>query len=68
MAQSNRTAPRTPELDPMFDAWALLQGVLLAQQSQLEALLSWQKAIVSANQELWDEWVCRWGGGVPIDA
>ena len=30
--------------------------------------LTWQNAIASCNQELWDEWVCRWGGGAPFDA
>jgi hypothetical protein len=68
MASSIRTASQTPELQPMFDVSALLQGLLQAQQSQLDALLAWQHAFVSVNQELWDEWVCRWGGGVPIDA
>ena len=68
MASSTRTASQTPQLQPMFDVSALLQGLLLAQQSQLDALLAWQKAVVSVNQELWNEWVCRWGGGVPIDA
>lgn len=68
MVSSTRTAPQTPELQPMFDVSALVQGLLRAQQAQLDAVLAWQKAVVSVNQELWDEWVCRWGGGVPIDA
>lgn len=68
MASSTRTAPQTPELQPMLDVPALFQGLLLAQQAQLDAVLAWQKAFVSVNQEIWDEWVCRWGGGVPIDA
>ena len=68
MVSSTRTAPQTPELQPIFDVSALVQGLLRAQQAQLDAVLAWQKAVVSANQELWDEWVCRWGGGVPIDA
>lgn len=55
-------------LPPMFDFPTVLQGLLLAQEAQLQALLAWQKAIAALNQELFDEWVCRWGGGVPIDA
>lgn len=52
----------------MFDFAALLQSMLHAQQTQFEALLAWQKAVLAVQQELWDEWCCRWGGGLPIDA
>lgn len=38
-----------------------------AHELQMQTLLSWQKSLVDLNQELWDEWACRWAGGVPID-
>lgn len=37
------------------------------QRAQLDVLLSWQKSMASVGQELWDEWACRFAGGVPID-
>lgn len=61
-------AKTTEPTQPLFDPAALLQGLLLVQQSQLEVVLAWQRAIASLQQELWDEWLCRWGGGAPIDA
>ena len=24
-------------------------------------------SLAALQQDWWDEWVCRWGGGVPID-
>jgi hypothetical protein len=35
---------------------------------QFQALSAWQAAATAMQREWWDEWVCRWGGGVPIDA
>ncbi len=50
-------------LPPGFAA-ALLQVQLM----QIEALVSWQRSLLAANQELWDQWAARFGGGVPIGA
>jgi len=51
-------------------AWpnVIAESLMQAQRVQLEALIAWQKSIAAVNQELWDEWVSRWAGGVPIDA
>ncbi|HJV61376.1 MAG TPA: hypothetical protein VJ743_10555 [Albitalea sp.] len=38
------------------------------QRAQWEALVAWQQSVAAAQQELWDEWVSRWAGGVPLDA
>lgn len=51
-----------------------VEGLLRAQKLQLDAY-EVQSAIVRRAQaratasagELWDQWVARWGGGVPID-
>ena len=42
-------------------------SVLQAQQIQLQMLTAWQRPFAAVNQELWDQWVVRFGGGVPID-
>jgi hypothetical protein len=33
-----------------------------------EAFLAWPKACTAFQNELWDEWRCRFAGGAPIDA
>lgn len=38
-----------------------------AQQLQIGSILAWQAAVVAINGEVWDEWRCRFAGGVPID-
>ncbi|NRF71780.1 hypothetical protein HLB44_32825 [Aquincola sp. S2] len=38
------------------------------QRTQFSLLFAWQQAFAAVQKELWDEWVSRWGGGVPIDA
>ena len=56
----------------------LLQGVLdwqnafaglwlQAQQNQLQILAAAQRAVEEGQRDLWDRWVCRFGGGVPLD-
>ena len=57
---------------PALDwATAVTQFLMQAQRIQLEALVSWQQSIertfAVTNNELWDTWMCRWTGGVPID-
>jgi hypothetical protein len=66
-----RSMAPTPALDwqpPFVPSMAIVAGLMRAQRVQLEALESWQQSIAAINQELWDEWVCHWGGGAPIDA
>ncbi|AVQ85622.1 MULTISPECIES: hypothetical protein [unclassified Variovorax] len=49
--------------------WQLAVGksMLLAQREQWEMLVGWQRAIGAAQREVMDQWICRFGGGVPID-
>jgi hypothetical protein len=46
---------------------AVAEMLLRVQQLQMEALATWQQTMSSFHQELWDEWVAHWGGGVPIE-
>lgn len=46
---------------------ALVDACVQAQRSQYQVLAAWEKALVAVNQELWDQWACRFGGGVPLD-
>jgi hypothetical protein len=49
-------------------AWtAFLDAWMQAQRLPWELLAAWQRAWLALQQELVDEWVCRWAGGVPID-
>ncbi|MEJ8850678.1 hypothetical protein [Variovorax rhizosphaerae] len=41
----------------------MLQG----QQNQLQVLAAWQKAMQDVQRDLTDRWICRFGGGVPLD-
>jgi len=61
LRRNGRTLPGTEWMQ------ALAKCAVQAQQFQLEALLSWQKAAAAFNSELWDEWACHFAGGVPID-
>ena len=53
---------------PMVD-WAatIAESQMQVQRMQLDALTSWQRSITAMNQELLDEWVAHWAGGVPIE-
>ncbi|MBT2299988.1 hypothetical protein J7E70_05875 [Variovorax paradoxus] len=54
---------------PVLD-WqaAFIEGLMQAQNFQLQMLAAWQWPFASVNQELWDQWAARFGGGVPLDA
>jgi hypothetical protein len=53
-----------PLLD-LFTTWT--QNLFALQRAQIDAVGSWQASITAMHQELWDEWVSRWAGGVPLD-
>lgn len=44
-----------------FDAWTQ------AQRKQYESLAVWETSLEAYNKDLWDQWICRFGGGVPLD-
>jgi len=50
-------------------AWqtACFDSLVQAQCIQLQALAAWQRSCFAVNQELRDQWVARFGGGVPLD-
>lgn len=43
------------------------ESLLQAQRIQWEMLLTWQRSLGAVQQELQDQWICRFGGGVPLD-
>lgn len=49
--------------------WQLAVGksMLLAQREQWEMMVAWQRSVGAAQRELMDQWICRFGGGVPLD-
>jgi hypothetical protein len=72
MATSKHVAPdplTTPfSFEPIFAlTTAFAANLAQLQRLQLDAWLSWQKSLADSGQELFDEWSCRFGGGVPID-
>ncbi len=65
---SSAAPTRADGFQPAFvSSMAIVESLMQAQRVQLEALNSCQQSIAAINQELWDEWVCHWGGGAPID-
>ena len=44
-----------------------LGTVMDAQFAQWSAMLAWQQSLATLNKDLWEQWACRYGGGVPID-
>lgn len=46
---------------------ALVKGAWLVQRQQWEAIAAWQRAVAAVQRELTDQWICRFGGGVPLD-
>ena len=54
--------PDTGPWAPCLDAW------MQAQRLQADWLQAWQRSWAALLQELYDDWACRWAGGVPIDA
>lgn len=58
-----------PNIDPIA-TWpsALAQSCLQMQQLQWEALTAWQQSFATFSKDFWEQWACRYAGGVPIDA
>lgn len=67
---SETLSSQTPA-DPLtnFAPWPSVMGntLLLAMLVQWEWCAALQRAMGAAQQELMDEWKCRYGGGVPLD-
>ena len=72
MAQSSGRMP-AQRGDPIADpigTWstALAQSCVQMQQLQWEALTAWQQSFATFSKDFWEQWACRYAGGVPIDA
>ncbi|MDP9927938.1 hypothetical protein [Variovorax paradoxus] len=50
-------------------SWQMLLGrsLMQAQCGQWEMMAAWQRSIGNVQRELMDQWICRFGGGAPLD-
>lgn len=37
------------------------------QRLQWQSFLAWQQTLFVFSRDLWEQWACRYAGGVPID-
>ena len=72
MAQSGgrRTVQSGDPIADPISAWTttLVQGCLQMQQLQWKVLATWQQSFATLGKDFWEQWACRYAGGVPIDA
>ncbi|MEO8079080.1 MAG: hypothetical protein ABI641_01025 [Caldimonas sp.] len=59
---ASATTPSAAHSAPWLGPWADVQRL------QWQALLDWQSSMLAFHKDLWEQWVCRYGGGVPIDS
>ena len=60
--------PQEHLMQSMLDWQKAYAGLYVqAQQNQFQVLATWQKAMQEAQRDLWDRWICRFGGGIPLD-
>lgn len=50
-------------LDGPIAYWASIADL---QRMQLEVLVSLEQRFARTCRDAWDQWICRFGGGVPI--
>lgn len=43
------------------------KGMLLSGALPWDMLAAWQRTVCIAQREYMDQWICRFGGGVPLD-
>lgn len=50
-------------------SWQGVMGksLMLAYLYQWECLAAWQRTLSATPRECMDQWICRFGGGVPLD-
>lgn len=46
---------------------AAARSMFLVQRRQWEMLTAWQRATGAVQRQFTDQWICRFGGGVPLD-
>ena len=71
MAQSTSmkaAQPCRPPVDPAV-AWpvTLVESCLRMQRLHWDALAAWQRSFATFNEDFWEQWACRYAGGIPID-
>ena len=70
MPHDDQTAYASPEglMQLLLDWQKAYTGLMLqGQQNQFQAIAAWQKAMQDAQRDWMDQWICRFGGGVPLD-
>jgi hypothetical protein len=67
-ARSKDSTPGTAAAEPADLFTAFTNSLVQAQRLQWEALVSWQQTLATFNKDVWEQWACHYGGGVPIDA
>ncbi|MEJ8856886.1 hypothetical protein WKW79_20085 [Variovorax robiniae] len=70
MPHDDKPALPSPDalMQPLLD-WqkAFTDFMLQGQQNQLQVIAAWQRAMQDAQRDWEDRWICRFGGGVPLD-
>ena len=46
----------------------LAESWMRMQRLQWDALAAWQRSFATFNEDFWEQWACRYAGGIPIDA
>jgi len=69
MSQTFNALVPAVDPQPIVDFTAnFAHSLTQVQQAQWSAWLAWHAALADCGNELWDEWICRWAGGAPLDA
>lgn len=72
MSINDAPASVLPFPEGLFQSLTGWQGVMgkslvLAYFYQWEWLAAWQRTLGATQRECMDQWICRFGGGVPLD-
>ena len=72
MAQSTRKPSADAGASVLYPlgTWpvTLAESCVRVQQLQWDALSAWQQSFAIFNKDFWEQWACRYAGGLPIDA
>ncbi len=61
------TLPAAPAPSNLLWPMATTETVVQSQRVLWNACTAWQQSLLVWNRDLYDQWACRFGGGVPID-
>jgi len=67
---SGSRAGAQPSIAAPVAEWGsvVLAVALESQRIQMEWLSKWQRSLLGMHGEIWDWWISRFAGGVPLDA